>query len=134
MLKLVYTVTLVIALMGGTQLAHVYGQPYITNEGSYKYGYEYGKQEWSSCTYPADKYGNTEDCTPGGDIGSNDIVGSVYNSTIGEHMQVSLGHVGNFTACMHGYIHAWNHVCDPIEAKKADLGYGCPTTMRDQIN
>jgi hypothetical protein len=105
----------------GGQVA--YAASYFTNEGSYKYGYQAGQGEWWSCT-STDGEG---DCTAAHDYCSNPIIGDVYNATIGEHVQVGLGHVGNLTACVDGYTHAWNHFCDPLKAKKADT-MSCPLT------
>jgi hypothetical protein len=105
-------------------------QAYATNESSYKYGFQAGKSEWQSCAYT-----NGEgDCTAAHDYCSDWIRGSVYNATIGYDMQTYLGHVSNVTACVDGYVHAWNHVCDPVKAKKADT-MPCPLVVgKEDIN
>jgi hypothetical protein len=78
MVKLVYTVILVIALMGveiGTKLA------YGTNEASYKLGYNLGVSEYSICESP-NSGGFDEACTtppshidrPGSDCAVNGML------------------------------------------------------------
>ena len=75
------------------------------------------------------------DCSPAGDVCSNPIMGTAYNSTLKEKMQVVMGHFDDFRACVLGYIHKWNLICNPIEVKKeAPLGYSCPTSLKEQIN
>ncbi len=70
---------------------------YATNESSYKFGLKYGKEEWQ-CT--ADLSG---DCTPVNGQGS---CTNTWNGA-------AMGAVTNIMACLDGYVHAWNKVCDP---------------------
>jgi hypothetical protein len=88
MLKIVYTVTLVIALIVATPLAYATNE----NESSYKYGYKEAQVEWDNCTAPDDGCGTvTTDC---------------FSPTTDK------------TACVDGFVDGWNHVCDPVKAKE----------------
>ncbi|MGC2572829.1 MAG: hypothetical protein WA364_15065 [Candidatus Nitrosopolaris sp.] len=123
-------IPLVLTLMGSISVG--VGIAHATNESSYKFGYQQGKLNWSGCTDPGDKYGNTKSCVPAGDVCSQPIIGAQYDSAVGYDMQVVVGHIDNATACMHGYIHAWNHVCDLAALEKVESGYHCPTDMKEQ--
>ena len=79
----------------------------MTNEGSYKNGLEQGKEEYSVCVLEPGM-----GCTREADVCSN----------------LSLSNI----ACVDGYIQGWNHTCDPIKAKRAELD--CPTTLRNEIH
>jgi hypothetical protein len=102
------------------QLAHA------TNESSYKYGFQGGKSEWQSCAH-TDGEG---DCTAAGDFCASPY--AVYNTTSPHGIEL-YGHtpqVTNITACIHGYVYAWNNICNPVTAKKQDI-MSCPLTRND---
>ena len=109
-----------IAMVGTTttQLAHA------TNESSYKCGYKEGQVEWVKCTTDDDDCGTaTESCfSP---ISISVGIGTVHYHDI-EHYDI----MTNKTACIDGFIHAWNHMCDPVKAKHN--GVDCPTTFQNQ--
>lgn len=113
------TLALVLVLVGsvtvvaiGTQLA------YATNESSYKFGFQQGKTQYSQCTYRGDE---DEPC----DSGYSSCTGTWNNAiTI----------VTNVTACIDGYIHAWNHVCNPAQTKTwPNNEVPCPTDTKREL-
>jgi hypothetical protein len=86
------------------------------------YKLSFGKSEWQSCALT-----NGEgDCTIAHDVCSNPIMGIGHAFDHGQYVQemVNLGRVSNMTACIHGYVHAWNHLCTTKGAEKEDLT--CP--------
>jgi hypothetical protein len=89
MVKLVYTVTAVLAIIGMMSIGQT---AHVTNESSYQFGHEYGKIEWNSCIVPESS------CSMGQDV---------CTSTITNAAKI----VTNQTACMHGFINGWNKVC-----------------------
>jgi hypothetical protein len=117
--KYVLVVPLVLALVGSIS---VVGIAHATNESSYKYGYFGGKSEWDSCAH-TDGEG---DCTAAFDYCANPTTWA--NGTVAYN--VGQSDPTNITACIHGYVHAWNHFCDPVVAKKADT-MSCPLSQHD---
>jgi hypothetical protein len=98
----------------------VYQVAYGTNESSYKWGYRQGKLEYSNCT-SIDNGCGTADTSCFSPIHIATGVGTThYRDT--PHYEI----MTNKTACMNGYIHAWNHICDPIKSK--NRGLNCPIT------
>jgi hypothetical protein len=125
--KKTLVVPLVLALVGslvtGAQQAHA------TNASSYQYGYKQGKSEWTDCTTPeADCSIALDDCHSPVDVvvkyAKPQIMGETVNNF---HYVKRYDIVTNETACIHGYMHAWNHICDPDKAN--DNGVLCPTTF-----
>jgi hypothetical protein len=109
------TIPLVLALVGlliGAQQAHA------TNESSYKYGYEQGKGEWGDCQiFDADCSIALDDCHSPVDIAVKYAKPQIMGETVNNYFYVKrYDIVTNQTACIHGYIHAWNKVCDPVKA------------------
>jgi hypothetical protein len=105
-------------MMVGAQIAHA------DNESSYKHGYQEGKSEWHSCA-STDGEG---DCSTAHDS----CVNTVYyrdNITgqfdIPYHWEVAPG-VDNVTACIHGYVHSWNKVCDLDKGNAREEKLTCP--------
>jgi hypothetical protein len=92
--------------LGTTQMVHA------TNESSYQWGYEHGKQEWSSCDAGGDCHNAVYDCR----------VSPATSVSTASNTQVT-----NETACVHGYIHAFNRYCKPTEAGEYP---SCPTTWK----
>jgi hypothetical protein len=105
---------------------------YATNESSYKYGYGQGKSEWTDCTnFDADCSDGLSDC-------QSPVTTYAKNSTSG-YYDIRTDHydiVTNTTACIDGYVHAWNHVCNQKQARVwSNDGVPCPTTFkREAIN
>ena len=106
-----------------------YQVAHATHESSYKYGYKQGKLEWGDCTdFDADCSDGLNDC-------QSPVTYYVKNETSG-YQDIPIVHydiMTNTTACIDEYIHAWNKVCSPKEAK--DNSVDCPTTFkREAIN
>ena len=80
-------------------------------DASYKWGFNQGKSEWSSCS---DADG---DCQTGlTDCQSPSY--SVYNYTTGYYNAVpNSAPLSNKTACIDGYVNGLNHVCDQTMAR-----------------
>jgi hypothetical protein len=106
-------------------ISHVYG----TNESSYKYGYEQGKGEWGDCLdFDADCSTALDDCHSPVDIAVKYAKPQIIGETVNNYYYVKrYDIVTNQTACIDGYIHAWNHVCKQPQAN--DNGVLCPTTF-----
>jgi hypothetical protein len=104
MVKLVYIVILVIALMGvfGAHLA------YATNESSYKEGVKTGFEEYSMCVKP----GSTDCDNPPSHIDYPDAACAV---TGGGWV------VTNATACTDGYVHGFQTWCAKYTNACADM-------------
>ena len=79
---------------------------HATNESSYQYGYKQGKNEYLNCLdSDADCFTATNDCQS----------------------------VTNQTACIDGYIQAWNKVCDPVKTSHwPNNEVPCPTDIRHE--
>jgi len=75
-----------------------------TNESSYKYGYSAGKTEWQSCAFT----NGDGDCSAAFDSCAHPI--HFFNGTTVYNSQPGYSDITNITACVHGYLHAWNHV------------------------
>ena len=104
---------------------------YATNESSYLYGKQWGKQEWGDCTTPADDNGDEPYCGTASDVCQSPTSTYTRNETTGLlDMQLHYDVMTNQTACKVGYIHAWNHGCDPVKAHKLSLD--CPTTLQKE--
>jgi hypothetical protein len=120
---LVFAVVAIILPTAGIA-SHVYG----TNESSYKYGYQNGKDEWTNCTdFDADCNDGLSDC-------QSPVITYDKNMTTG-YQDIEIKHYNimtNQTACIDGYVHAWNHVCKQPQAK--DNSVHCPTTFADESN
>lgn len=69
------------------------------------------------------------DCARGAGVCANEIYATVHNITSGYYVPVPLGHVSNHTACVDGFINGYNHVCDPVKAKRTNVD--CPSTAED---
>jgi hypothetical protein len=97
------------------------------------YGKKQGKYDWQSCTSLADKDGNFGTCD-GPSFSCNPDNSHVYvrNQTDGLLYQSNLVQVTNQTACVDGYIHGWNHVCDQKKAR--DSHQDCPLTMPREVS
>jgi hypothetical protein len=103
----ILTIPLILVLVVvGTQHA------FATNESSYKWGYEHGKSEWFSCDVGGDCHNAVVDCHS-----SSTVPASSPPNT----------QVTNETACVHGFIHAFNRYCKPTEAGEY---HTCPTTWK----
>lgn len=122
--SIVITIALALALLAvGAQQAHA------TNESSYKYGYKQGKYEWTDCTTPeADCSIALDDCHSPVDIAVKYAKPQIMGETVNNYYYVKrYDIVTNQTACIHGYINAWNKVCNQSAAD--DNGVLCPTTF-----
>jgi hypothetical protein len=100
-----------------------------TNESSYKYGFEQGTAEWGNCMgFGSDCHDALTDC-------QSPVTYYVKNET-SRHQDIPIIHydiMTNKTACIDGYIHAWNHICKQPQAK--DNSVHCPTTFKyESIN
>lgn len=104
----VVAIMLILGMLGGTtmQLAHA------TNESSYKWGYEQGKNEWFTCDAGGSCVTAVEDC---------------HASPTAPATSPANTQVTNETACVHGFIHAFNRYCKPTEAGEYP---SCPTTWK----
>jgi hypothetical protein len=92
-----------------------------TNESSYKYGFEQGKAEWGNCMgFGADCHDALTDC-------QSPV--TYYKNETTEHKDIPI--MTNTTACIDGYIHAWNHICKQPQAK--DNNVHCPTTFKYEL-
>jgi hypothetical protein len=102
-----------IALAAFLAAMFCYQVAYGTNESSYKYGYGQGKSEWVNCTdFDADCSDGLSDC-------HSPVTTYAKNSTSG-YYDIRTDHydiMTNTTACIDGYVHAWNHVCNQKQAK-----------------
>jgi len=91
-----------------------YQVAYGTNESSYKYGYGQGKSEWGNCTdFDAD-------CSDGLDSDCHSPVTYYAKNETSGYQDIPIIHydiMTNTTACIDGYVHAWNHVCNQKHAK-----------------
>ncbi len=110
-----------IAMVGTTttQLAHA------TNESSYKCGYKEGQVEWVKCTYRMMTIAGPLLKVVSHQYPLVWVLVHVHYHDI-EHYDI----MTNKTACIDGFIHAWNHMCDPVKAKHN--GVDCPTTFQNQ--
>lgn len=96
-----------------------------TNESSYQYGYQRGNDSWGDCTTPADDNGNKPDCIYPSDACVNPTIITVKNATTGYFDPfLDYNTMTNKTACISGYIDAWNHSCHSVTARKFSLN--CP--------
>ena len=103
-------------------------QAHATNESSYKWGYKQGKSEYDNCLdFDADCNTATDDC-------QSPIYTSVKNETTGYFNSVPrYDAVTNQMACIHGYIHAWNHFCDPAKTRLwPNNELPCPTDIKHE--
>jgi hypothetical protein len=113
-MKILLFAVVVIILPTAGIASHVYG----TNESSYKYGYVQGKGEWGDCQiFDAECSIALDDCHSPVDVAVKYAKPYVKRYDI----------VTNQTACIDGYIHAWNHVCKQPQAN--DNGVLCPSTF-----
>lgn len=78
---------------------------HATDESSYEYGYKMAQVDYRDCL--------------AADNGCGTVTTACFSS------------MTNNTACIDGYVHGWNHVCDPVKAKENDLN--CPTTLQQEV-
>lgn len=120
MKRSIATLTLMLTLVGSTVVATAIAKQlaHATNESSYKFGFQQGKTQYSQCTYRGDE---DEPC----DSGYSSCTGTWNNAiTI----------VTNVTTCIDGYIHAWNHVCNPAQAKTwPNNEVPCPSDTKREL-
>jgi hypothetical protein len=122
--RCVYTYAILLALL---VLAPTLA--FATNESSYKYGYGQGKSEWKDCII------SDSECSDGLSDCKIPVVTLAKNSQGFYDASKPINHydiVTNKTACIDGYVHGWNHLCNHKQAVKAwsDDGVPCPTTFR----
>ena len=100
---------------------------FATNESSYQYGYKQGKYGWVDCTdFDAD-------CSTGLDHCNAAIqpVGSMLTPQSQKTHNSDSDIMTNKTACVHGYVHGWNDVCNQTQARSwPNNEVTCPTTWK----
>jgi hypothetical protein len=114
---------LLMGTLGIAQLTHA------TNESSYLYGKKTGRWEWNDCSYSGKD--EQPSCYRADDMCQSPTITDVRNETTGYldsvfHYDV----MTNKTACIDGYVHEWNHLCDPVTARKSSVD--CPTTFVEE--
>jgi hypothetical protein len=92
-----------------------------TNESSFKWGYKEAQIEYRDCLD-----GNAVDCGITTYSCFSPISTSVGDGTTKYHEIEHYDIMTNKTACMDGYIHSWNHICDPAKTNEI----ACPFQKR----